>query len=125
MGSKIMITFKQFIGEAEFDLASLRHKYSNKDSNHRIDVFNDSGAVGYIEWNENDGEIEHLFVGGPYRRKGVATRLWELATDWAKGNDAVEPEHSSRRSREGDAWAKSIGGYIPRITDDVDGWTSE
>lgn len=118
-----MITFKQFLLET-FDIEAVKNKYSHKENLHRIDAFDKSGAVGYIVWDEDDGEIENVFVGRPYRRLGVGTLLWDLAVDWAEKNNAVPPEHSSKRSLEGDLWAKSIGGHIPNITDDVDGWTS-
>jgi len=103
---------------------TLNWKYKNDDGDHRIDVFNNSGAVGFIEWDSSDGEVIKIFVGKPYRREGVATHLWNLAIEWAEENDEHAPEHSSRRSKEGDEFAKSIGGYIPDITDDIDGWTS-
>ena len=119
---KAMITLKKFLESIDFD--TLKSKYTKTDDSHRIDAFNESGAVGYIEWNDDDGEVDRVFVGRPYRRLGVGTRLWELATEWAEKHDAVPPEHSSTRSEEGDAWARSIGGHIPSLSDDVDGWSS-
>lgn len=101
----------------------MKSKYSNDNGSHKIRVFNNSGAVGYIEWDEDDGEIDKVFVGEPYRRLGVGTHLWNLAVKWAEENGAVEPEHSSKRSFAGNEFAKSIGGHLPRITDDVDGWS--
>lgn len=120
-----MITFRQFIMEA-LDWDSVKSKYTLDENNnqHRIDVFNDSGALGYIEWDIDDGEIQKVFVGRPYRRQGLGTHLWELAVEHAQKHDLVEPEHSSRRSKEGDDWAKSIGGHIPDLTDDIDGWST-
>lgn len=107
------------------DLYPLKDKYSfNENYNvHRIDVFNNSGAVGYIEWDIDSGEVEKIFVGTPYRRKGVGTTLWELATDWSERNGAEPPAHSSRRSADGEAFAQAIGGHIPDLTDDIDGWS--
>jgi GNAT superfamily N-acetyltransferase len=120
-----MISFKQFLLDDtnKIDFNDLKSKYTASDDTHRIDVFNSSGAVGYIEWGNEDGEIEKVFVGRPYRRQGVGTHLWDLAVEWAMKNNAVEPEHSSGRSKEGDAFARSIGGYIPDLTDDIDGWS--
>lgn len=111
--------------EIAFDWDSLKQKYtfSEDDNSHKISLSNKSGAVGYIEWDIDDGEVQKIYVGIPYRRLGVGTHLWELATDWANDNDAVAPEHSSKRSRDGDAFAQSIGGHIPDLTDDVDGWS--
>lgn len=119
-----MKTFKEFLLETDIDFDSLKTKYSMKLNKHRIDVFNSNGAVGYIEWDADDGEIEDIHVGKPYRRQGVGTHLWELAVEWSKENDALEPEHSSRRSKAGDAFARSIGGHLPDLTDDIDGWAS-
>ena len=109
-----------------FDWDSLRASHStNSDTGiHEIALANASGAVGYLRWDADDGEVTQLFVGEPYRRLGLATHMWELATDWARENGLAEPEHSSRRTEEGDRFASSIGGYIPRLTDDVDGWSS-
>lgn len=107
-----------------FDWDSLRSKYSETEELHRIDLFNSGGAVGYIEWDKDTGEIEKVFVGKPYRRQGLGTELWELAVKHAEKHGTVEPEHSSRRTKEGDAFARSIGGHIPDLTDDVDGWST-
>jgi GNAT superfamily N-acetyltransferase len=107
-----------------FDWDSLKDKYSETEDLHRIDLFNSAGAVGYIEWDKSTGEIEKVFVGKPYRRQGLGTHLWELAVERAEKHGAAHPEHSSRRSKEGDAFARSIGGYIPDLTDDIDGWST-
>lgn len=109
--------------EVAFNWDDVREKYSSTDDLHRIDVINKSGAVGYIEWDKSNGEVEKIYVGRPYRRLGIATHLWELAVDWAKEHNELEPEHSSRRTKEGDAFARSIGGRIPHLTDDIDGWS--
>lgn len=97
----------------------------------RLTAINSKGQVGYIEWDREGGEIEKIYVGDGYRRQGVATHLWDEAHDYvkeihAKYPDAVivEPEHSSRRSQAGDAWANSVGGHVPDLDDDIDGWSS-
>lgn len=110
--------------EVAFNWDELKSKYSSTENLHRIDLMNKKGAVGYIEWDMDSGEVEKVYVGTPYRRLGVGTHLWELAVDWAKEHDQVEPEHSSRRTKEGDAFARSIGGHIPDLTDDIDGWST-
>lgn len=106
------------------DFASLKPRYSYSDGSHRIDISNSSGAVGYIEWDEDGGEVSKIFVGDKLRRQGIGTYLWELATEWAEQNQADPPEHSDRRSRDGDEFAKAIGGHIPPLRDDVDGWST-
>lgn len=107
------------------DWDTLKYKHSEDESDNRLDFFCNKGAVGFIVWSKDDGEIDKIYVGEPYRRKGVATHIWETATEWAEQNNQPVPEHSSRRSYEGEQFAQSIGGYIPRLTDDVDGWTSK
>lgn len=109
--------------EAAFSFNELKDKYALEEYTHKISVFNNSGAVGYIEWDTDSGEVEKVYVGEPFRRLGVGTYLWELATEWAEKNDEVAPEHSSRRSEAGDAYARSIGGRVPDLTDDIDGWS--
>lgn len=118
-----MITFKQFLTEA-VHWESMKSRYSSTDDLHRIDLSNKSGAVGYIEWDRDDGVVSNIFVGKSYRREGVGTYLWELATDWAEENDANPPEHSTARTKDGDAFAHAIGGHVPDLKDDVDGWSS-
>jgi len=102
---------------------TLKYKHESSDDNNKLVFFNKKGAVGYIEWSKDDGEVEKIYVGEPYRRMGVGTHIWDTAIEWSKENNAELPEHSSRRSFEGDSFAKSVGGYIPRLTDDIDGWS--
>jgi GNAT superfamily N-acetyltransferase len=108
-----------------FDWESLNYKHSETlYGDNRLDFFNKHGVVGFIEWDTDDGEVSKIYVGEPYRRKGIATYIWEAATEWAEQNNQPVPEHSSRRSYEGEQFARSIGGYVPRLTDDIDGWSS-
>ena len=121
--------FANWLFESEYDCPdwnSLDYKYivdSNGDN--RIDFFDRTGAVGYIIWNMDDGEVEKIYVGEKCRRKGLGRHIWETATEYSEKNGLVAPEHSSRRSYLGDVFAKGIGGYVPRLTDDIDGWSNE
>lgn len=115
----------ELIISENFDWDSLKHKHSTDDYGmHRIDLFNNNGAVGYIEWDE-DGEVNTIHIGDKLRRMGLGTHLWELATQLSEKAGWEPPQHSSRRTEAGDAFAQSIGGYIPRLTDDIDGWTTD
>jgi GNAT superfamily N-acetyltransferase len=118
-------TLYQLVKE-NFNWDDIKWKYRYDDNQylHRIDIFNSNGAMGYIEWSEDDGEVEKIYVGDKLRRQGLGTYLWELATDYSEKNNLELPQHSSRRSYEGEQFAQSIGGYIPRLTDDIDGWLS-
>ena len=126
MGESFKQHFLNYIKES-FDWDNLKYQYSSPENYnlHRLDFFNKQGAVGYIEWDKDDGETEKIYVGEPYRRKGIASHIWEVATEWANANKQLPPEHSSRRSESGEAFAQSVGGYIPRLNDDIDGWSSK
>ena len=74
--------FLNYIKES-FDWDNLKYQYSSPENYnlHRLDFFNKQGAVGYIEWDKDDGETEKIYVGEPYRRKGIASHIWEVATE--------------------------------------------
>lgn len=55
------------------------------------------------------GEIAMVQVADEHQRRGVATALH----DYAK-QDVPELGHSERRSDAGDAWARKIGGPLPK-----------
>lgn len=79
----------------------------------------DGTEVGYIQVYgryysaKARGRIKMVQVWAAYQRKGVATALFEEAqrrwTDLKIG-------HSEDRTNDGDAWARSIGGPLPRRT---------
>lgn len=115
---------------AHENLNNLQFKYRLMDHpsftpEHEITAVADSGQVGRMVWNSEDGEISHLHVGENVRRRGIATSMWETAHEEAEARGITPPEHSSTRTKLGDSWARSVGGHVPRLTDDVDGWSSE
>ena len=122
--------FKEFFhtilqeSKEPFDWDSLNYRYSSTEDEHRIDLSNNSGAVGFIVWNIDGGEVERFHVGDKIRRLGIGTHLWELATEYSEEHGFDPPAHSDRRTQEGDAFAQSVGGHIPNLKDDVDGWSS-
>lgn len=108
-----------------FKWEELKHKYSETcNEERRLDFYNKSGAVGFIIWEIDGGEVSRIYVGDKLRRHGIGTYIWETATEMSEENGWDVPEHSSSRTEEGDAFARSIGGYIPRLVDDVYGWSS-
>jgi len=54
------------------------------------------------------GEVKDIRVGESFRRKGVATGMWNYAKQ-----QGLNPEHSDSRTKEGDAWAASTGDHVP------------
>ena len=118
--------FKEYFLLESVDWDNLKYVYSEDVENdcRRITIVQSSGQVGYIEWSMDDGEVVKIYVSDKLRRKGVASHLWEYATDYSENHNYAPPEHSSRRSYEGEMFAQSVGGHVPRLTDDIDGWSS-
>jgi GNAT superfamily N-acetyltransferase len=82
---------------------------------HRVEIKDDSGkTIASMEWMNDDGQISHLDVKPEYRRKGLATKLFQKARELSEKDDSIaSPQHSPMRSEDGDAWARAIGGNIP------------
>jgi hypothetical protein len=68
--------------------------------------------AAYIEW-EPSGELYYIKVPVEYRRRGLATRLWKSAQEYALHSGLPSLIHSSYRTKEGDAWAQSLGEKLP------------
>jgi hypothetical protein len=108
------------------DWHTLNHKYTiDPYGDNRMDFFDRKGAVGFITWSMDDGEVEKIHVGDKCRRKGLGRHIWNTSTEYSEDNRLPTPKHSSRRSYLGDEFAKGIGGHIPSLTDDIDGWSSQ
>jgi hypothetical protein len=60
-------------------------------------------------------EVTHLSVPEGAQRQGVATAMWHEGHRLASENARIPaPKHSADRTNAGDAWAKSVGGKLPR-----------
>ena len=68
--------------------------------------------TAYIDW-EPSGELYYIKVPVEYRRQGLATKLWKSAQEHARESGLPSLTHSSYRTNEGDAWAKSLGEKLP------------
>lgn len=67
-----------------------------------------------MAWNKRTGTIQNVSVPDfGLRRRGIATRMWEIANMLAEHRVTKKPKHSSMRTDIGDLWAQSIGGIIP------------
>ena len=69
------------------------------------------GKIGYINWNRSDhayGQIEDIHVEESLRRRGIATKLFEIARK-------AEPRlyHDTVFSPEGKAWMESLPKETP------------
>jgi hypothetical protein len=81
---------------------------------HRVRAFADSGAhVGDMLWDSK--QIRNIGVPSDQQRRGIATQLWHEGNRLASENKKIPaPKHSADRTAAGDAWAKSVGGRLPR-----------
>jgi hypothetical protein len=88
-----------------------KHHYEHKII--AVDPTNQA-EVGRLSWINEGGTIADIGVRPDYRRRGVATGMWNEAYRLNDVDpDIVSPTHSSNRTDEGDAWARSVGGELP------------
>lgn len=70
-----------------------------------------------VSWNQQEGGegvLNSIDVYPKFRRKGVATAMWNHAKGLARKDKNISyPIHSTFRTREGDVWAKSTGDFVP------------
>ncbi len=71
-------------------------------------------VVGTIQWHPRSGDVNWVRTHQDYRGLGIATTLWEKATKLSADAGIKAPQHSRHRTDEGNAWAKSVGGKMPR-----------
>jgi GNAT superfamily N-acetyltransferase len=98
-----------------------------EDDNHRVDyipnltrqhphmyLLSDKQSGKYLSNMALDekGKVQAVETHPQYRRQGLAKKLWGIAQEnTAQG--APAPQHSSTRTRAGEAWAKKVGGEVP------------
>lgn len=58
--------------------------------------------------------VDRIATKDGYKLKGVARAMWNYAT--ALG---LDPQHSPDRTRDGDAFAKAVGGHVPEAAYDM------
>lgn len=86
------------------------------DEAHQVVAKRETTPVGQISWSPRHGEIKDIFVEKPFRRQGLATELFRQAHHMSTQFDGIPvPQHSEHRTEEGDAWARSVGGEVPKL----------
>ena len=73
--------------------------------------------IGHLKWPiaaDEHGEVTWIEVVPEWRRKRVATVMWEIASTVVEPGWPA-PHHSKDRTLEGDAWARSVGGELPAL----------
>ena len=80
---------------------------------HRLKAFAGPVHMGSMLWSGK--EIRNIGVNADQQRRGVATGMYQHAQQLAEENARIpQPKHSADRTAAGDAWARSVGGRLPR-----------
>lgn len=104
----------QFRGPQRLSTEYGESVYTSHGSEHGILARLDDGTeIGRLVWNSSEiGDVE---VSEEHRRQGVASGMLEHARLLAELNRRIpQPKHSDDRTDDGDAWARSAGGRLPR-----------
>lgn len=91
-------------------------RYSDEDAGerkprHLVEAYHEGEKVGYMHWLGTTGRVLQIDVDDDHQRRGLATAMWNHANA-LKG--VRKPQHSNDRTNAGDAWARSVGGRLPR-----------
>lgn len=84
---------------------------------HRItahqQVDGETKYAGHLLWSSK--QVRNIDVAPTMQRQGVATAMWNEGQRLASENARIPaPKHSPDRTNDGDAWARSVGGRLPR-----------
>lgn len=74
---------------------------------HRITALLGGERVGEMSWGSK--EIHGLDVNDAHQRRGLATAMWNYGQEMRP-----RPKHSADRTDKGEAWARKVGGRLPR-----------
>ena len=82
---------------------------------HRIRASENGEPRGFMNWDSRG--IRSIEVADDYQRQGIGTAMWNEGHRLAGEQSRVPaPTHSPDRTDAGDAWARSVGGRLPRRT---------
>jgi hypothetical protein len=76
---------------------------------HRIVASKEGQRAGEMTWHPKTHAVTGINVEEGERRQGLATAMWKMGQ-----NVRPKPVHSADRTTAGEAWAKSVGGRLPR-----------
>ena len=80
---------------------------------HQVVARRDNRVVGTMNWSAK--EVKVVDVHHSAQRQGIATGMWNEGQRLAAEHGRIPaPKHSPDRTDAGDAWAKSVGGRLPR-----------
>lgn len=82
--------------------------YTESDGTHGLEAWLPGDAAfpsGELRWHPETGEVHALSVEPKRQRQGVATALWNEGQKYTPA-----PVHSRVQTKQGAAWARSVGG---------------
>ena len=97
-------------------LSNIQFQYDSPESlgsrlTHRVRAMRGEEKVGQMSWDRK--QLVNIEVNE--QRQGVGTALWHEGHRLAAENQRIpQPKHSAYRTKAGDAWARSVGGRLPR-----------
>jgi len=103
------------MGRSFSNFHGISYSYSNMGDLHYIEARSADKKVGTINWEHDTGKITGIHVQPEFRRKGVATGLYNEAVRLSKtSGDIPTPKITSDRSDDGEAWATSLNTRLPK-----------
>jgi GNAT superfamily N-acetyltransferase len=104
--SEGVLSDRQF---GEYRLRYLTADFGERKPRHIIEAFQGDTKVGEMHWYGTTGTLHHIDVEPEHSRRGIATAMWQM------GQEArPRPKHSADRTTQGEAWAKKVGGRLPK-----------
>lgn len=95
---------------AQYTLEHFTQDLGERKPRHFVQAVSPSGEImGTLNWYGTTGMVASIDVEPQYRRQGISTAMWEHAQQFSP-----KPKHSADRTDDGDAWARSVGGPLPR-----------
>jgi len=70
--------------------------------------------IASMSWHHKTGEIRGVYTAKEHQRQGIASSLYSEGQSLSGQRGVPAPKHSADRTDAGDAWAKSVGGRLPR-----------
>ena len=106
---------KQFSGGVQYSGLTREHPHGSGKPQHLIETKHGRSVLGFALFNP-DGELDTVMVKPEHQRQGVATAMWNHAKVVG-----INAHHGRHRTKEGDAWARTVGGHLPRNSSEMQG----
>lgn len=103
------------LSSRQFEFLQAQPRSMGGDQSHTLRAKDNGETIGAIRWLHKTGEVRSIETYPGHRREGIATDLWHEAHRVAGETRGVKPpKHSPERTDSGEAWARSLGGRLPR-----------